>query len=322
MHKLKPKLNESEIKSTWLYKDKVYVSCLCITYNQESYIKDAIDSFLAQDTKYRFEIIIHDDASTDGTRDILLDYKNRYPSIIKLFFQDENQYSKGNKNVFCYASKIASGKYIALCEGDDYWIDNKKIDNQIELLLKNKFGCVASRAIDSNGHYTGIRSFKNRIIPLKKFLSSTGDIIPTATLMFKKEFFSRYPDFTNSYLVGDFYMQVFLSKNYGIYMEDKVYSYYRVSSIGSWSAAQKKSTANEILNYYKVSKYQNIEFFNSINLCPNIPNNLLTKNTAVKLIKIKEYSQALKVSKDIKIKDIRYGFIFKSSVLKFFSLFF
>jgi hypothetical protein len=74
--KLIAPLNEGEIKKHWIYTDRVYISSVCFTFNQKGYIRDTIDSFLAQETIYRFEIIIHDDASTDGTRDVLLEYKD------------------------------------------------------------------------------------------------------------------------------------------------------------------------------------------------------------------------------------------------------
>ena len=84
---------EAEITKHWKYTDKVYTSVICITFNQDIYIRDAIDSFLAQVTEYKFEIIIHDDVSTDKTREILKEYQQKYPSIIKLILQETNQFS-------------------------------------------------------------------------------------------------------------------------------------------------------------------------------------------------------------------------------------
>lgn len=83
--------------------EKAKVSICCITYNHEKYIRKTLDGFLMQKTNFNYEIIIHDDASTDGTQDIIKEYQNKYPDIFKLIIQTDNQYSKGKKiflNVF------------------------------------------------------------------------------------------------------------------------------------------------------------------------------------------------------------------------------
>lgn len=114
----------------------VEVSVLCITYNQEDYIEETIKSFLMQITTFDYEILIHDDASTDGTSKIVRKYAELYPDKIKAIIQTENQYSK-KKSVVPIIASIAKGKYYALCEGDDYWTDRNKLQKQYEYMEKN-----------------------------------------------------------------------------------------------------------------------------------------------------------------------------------------
>lgn len=129
--------SEEDIISAWKGDcDVPLVSVVCITFNQEKYIKDGLDSFLSQKTDFPFEVIVHDDCSTDRTRNIIEDYAKRYPKIIKPVLQTENQFSQGKRPTFL-ASKYTQGRYIALCEGDDYWIDDAKLAKQLEFLDKH-----------------------------------------------------------------------------------------------------------------------------------------------------------------------------------------
>jgi glycosyltransferase involved in cell wall biosynthesis len=111
----------------------VLVSICCIVYNQEAFVRQTLEGFLIQQTDFKYEIIIHDDASTDNTADIIREYESKYPDIIKPIYQRENQYSKGFGFVSLLYSK-AQGKYLALCEGDDYWTDSLKLQKQVNFL--------------------------------------------------------------------------------------------------------------------------------------------------------------------------------------------
>lgn len=114
------------------------VSIICITYNHEPYIRQCLDGFMMQKTNFPFEVLIHDDASTDKTADIIREYKARYPDVIKPIYQTENQYSKGVKIGLTYLYPNAKGKYIAECEGDDYWTDPLKLQKQVDFLENNQ----------------------------------------------------------------------------------------------------------------------------------------------------------------------------------------
>ena len=118
-----------------------FVSICCLTYNHTQFIRQCIDGFMTQETNFFFEIIIHDDASTDDTANIIREYEQKFPNIVKPIYQRINQCSKGAKYFANYLSQNfyskARGKYIAFCEGDDYWTDPYKLQKQVEFLEKN-----------------------------------------------------------------------------------------------------------------------------------------------------------------------------------------
>ena len=111
----------------------------CLTYNQKGFIRDALDGFVMQQTNFPFEVVVHDDASTDGTTDIVMEYAERYPEIINPMVETENQWQKGGlKHIISIMNEQhRRGKYIAFCEGDDYWIDPNKLQRQVDFLESN-----------------------------------------------------------------------------------------------------------------------------------------------------------------------------------------
>src|SRR5690606_30550733 len=113
------------------------VSICCITYNHVHFVRDALEGFLMQKTNFPIEILIHDDASTDGTEELIRDYEVKYPEIIKPIYETENQYVKGRKGSRTFNFPRAKGKYIAMCEGDDFWIDPLKLQKQVDFLEAN-----------------------------------------------------------------------------------------------------------------------------------------------------------------------------------------
>ena len=118
--------------------NEILVSISCITYNHSAYIRQCLDGMLMQQTTFGFEILIHDDCSTDGTDDIIREYVSRYPQIIKPLFEEENQYQQGKPiGTIVWNLPRAKGKYIAMCEGDDYWTDPLKLQKQVDFMEAN-----------------------------------------------------------------------------------------------------------------------------------------------------------------------------------------
>lgn len=130
---------QDEIMEGWGNADlqKPLVSVRCITYNHAKYIGQALDGFLMQKTTFPFEIIVHDDASTDGTEQIIRAYAEQFPRLIKPIYEEENLYSKQGGAITKIVNAQIKGKYIAACEGDDYWIDPYKLQKQVDFLERN-----------------------------------------------------------------------------------------------------------------------------------------------------------------------------------------
>ena len=121
------------------YKDDkdIMVSICCLVYNHEQYLRECFDGFVRQQTTFPIEILVHDDASTDHSADIIREYTTKYPDLFKPIYQTDNQHSKGISISATYQFPRAKGKYIALCEGDDYWTDPLKLQKQVEFLEAN-----------------------------------------------------------------------------------------------------------------------------------------------------------------------------------------
>lgn len=145
------------------------VSIHCLVFNHGPYIRNAIEGFLMQETSFPFEILIHDDASTDNSASIINEYATKHPHLINPLYQKENQYSKGVDVTYDFQISRALGKYIAICEGDDYWTDPKKLQKQVDFLENNPdFGLV----------YTDFDKLFNNSGTIRKSLFKNGEEVP------------------------------------------------------------------------------------------------------------------------------------------------
>ena len=124
------------------------VTIRCLTYNHEPYIRQCLEGFVIQKTSFRFEAIVHDDASTDGTATIIREYAERYPDIIKPIYETENQYSKHDGSIRRIMDAHTHGKYVAICEGDDYWTDPYKLQKQVDFLESHPDYVMCSHRFD------------------------------------------------------------------------------------------------------------------------------------------------------------------------------
>ena len=217
------------------------ITVVCITYNHERYIRDALEGFLKQETTHSFEVIVHDDASTDGTAKIIEEYARRYPKIIKPILQKENQYSQGISIFDDYILPLAKGKYLAFCEGDDYWCDSRKLQLQVEVLDRHPQFSACVHATTFYDCRTGRERevFKiedEGLVPLSHLLSNRS-AFHTSSLFVRKATCEFMPSFIGSiYSVGDYPLRVYLALSGEIYYIDKEMSYYRFGIDGSWTS--------------------------------------------------------------------------------------
>lgn len=197
------KKTETEIMQNWTDDKSIpIVSICCITYNQENYIEKTINSFLDQVTSFPFEIIIGEDCSTDLTSSIVQDLKNKYPAIITIL---DNENNLGMMKNFERTLKAARGKYIAFCEGDDYWIDSNKLQEQVNFLdNNNNFSmCFHNVNILNENDSTDFDTYKhleNKSYSIYEILSKW--TVPTCSVVFKRTVVDKIP-FNNKFKVGD-----------------------------------------------------------------------------------------------------------------------
>lgn len=248
---------EIEIIDQWDRKDDApLVSILCITYNHELYIREAINSFLNQETTFPFEIIIHDDASNDKSKLIIENYKQKYPSIIKTFFQEENQYSKHGFAFLNNLIKECSGDYVAFCEGDDYWINKGKLQEQADFLTKNTdYSMVIHNAYiyNSTTEEKTIfnKSMKSRDIKIYDILLRRW-FSPTASFFLRKSHLT----FPKSKIINADIAILFNASLMGkIFYDEKIMSIYRYLSESSLSLATKNSKKILYARKYEFIKY-------------------------------------------------------------------
>ena len=179
--------------------NKILVSIQCLVYNHEPYLRQCLDGFVMQKTNFCFEAIVHDDVSTDGSAAIIREYAEKYPDIIKPIYETENQYSKRDGSLFKIMNAACKGKYIAMCEGDDYWIDPLKLQKQVDILESDdsvSMVYTSFKTVDSKGNLMlrpDYENYKKRSFTGDVFykLITSGNFIMTLTTCFRKEIYEN-----------------------------------------------------------------------------------------------------------------------------------
>lgn len=249
------------------------VTIRCLVYNHEPYLRQCLDGFVMQKTNFPFEAIVHDDASTDRSAEIIREYAKKYPDIIKPIFETENQYSKRDGSIGRIMREHTKGKYVAICEGDDYWIDPLKLQKQVDFMENNPdYGLVCT---DVDFYYqTKGKLFKaffeNKKYPIKytyeDFLIKGWYLAP-CTWLLKNELLKSAP---LGFVVGDLPILLETSYSSRVKFFPYVTAVYRVledsaSHRNSFAAYKKYSDGIYKIQLYFVNKNANLDLLPYIN---------------------------------------------------------
>ena len=220
---------------------KTIVSICCVTYNHEKYLAQCLEGFVIQKTNFKFEILVHEDASTDKTASILKEYELKYPNLFRCVYQTENQFLIQN-TLTNILFPMAKGKYIALCEGDDHWTDPLKLQKQVDFLEENPslVGCFHnSICVDENSTIIEQQYFKKtdkKQYSQEDCLKVLHSSYSTAALIFKANAIQGQLELFSK-IGSDFILDIFIT-NYGdLYYLDENMSAYRIHSGGIWQGS-------------------------------------------------------------------------------------
>lgn len=237
----------------------ILVSISCITYNHAPYIRECLDGFMMQQTNFPFEVLIHDDASTDGTTEIIKEYEAKYPNIIKPLYEEENQWVKGRRGSAVFNFPRAQGKYIALCEGDDYWTDPLKLQKQVDFLESHPDYVMCTHVVDmyKQAERTQVKWSVQEAqeYDIEKLVYGPWIYHPLS-VMFRLAAFhiDKYSRYKHSKDMTLFYH--LLSSGKGYYMVDNM-AVYRQHAAGVWSGINDEEKL--ISNFYYCKSLYEVE---------------------------------------------------------------
>lgn len=242
----------------------IEVSIICIVFNHAKFIQKTMEGFLMQKTKFPYEIIIHDDASTDGTVEILQEYQRQYPDKIHLLLEKENQYSKG-KGILKLCFPEVKGKYIAITDGDDEWIYDRKLQEQYNLMEKNPnisfcFHNVIKKNMQTGEQEEQIKDMRSGILNKKEIILEPQGRAPTTSFFFRSEYIGEIPEFSYCASVEDDPIRFYYACKGEIFYIDKIWAIRNFMHEESWNY-QMRDKSFEIRYIKKYLKYL-VEFNN------------------------------------------------------------
>ncbi|MFG6426962.1 MAG: glycosyltransferase [Muribaculaceae bacterium] len=300
---------------------KVMVAIRCITYNHEPYIRDALEGFVMQKTNFSFVAIVHDDASTDGTAAIIREYAEKYPDIIKPIYETENQYSKRDgslSRIMNAACEATGAKYIAFCEGDDYWTDSLKLQKQVDFLEHNlEYGMCCTKSLR---FYVESNKFEDLLVPptlsLDQLLLS--NTLSTPTVILRADLMYDYYDSgildeikeQMPIVMGDYPLWLWVAWKSKIYYISSPTVVYRVVSDSASRG-----------NYKKWLKFMcgtySIQHFFTIKIGKQVSNDIILRSSIVEIAHAIEDNNREKITKiQKKIDNLPYNTLLNYSKVK------
>ena len=216
--------------------EPILVAIQCFVYNHEPYLRDCLEGFVMQKTNFRFVAVVHDDASTDKSADIIREYEAKYPDIIIPIYETENQYSKHNGSItriMNEAIDATGAKYIAMCEGDDYWTDPYKLQKQVDFLESHPdfVACFHNARVFNGQYYRLFNSVNENHFPTTDDLILRRWFIATPTLMYRN-IIKLYPKWAHEVVNGDYLLELLLAREGKFYYMDDAMSVYRQEGQG------------------------------------------------------------------------------------------
>lgn len=292
---------------------KPLVVTYSLAYNHEQYIRDALEGFVMQKTDFPFVAIVHDDASTDGTADIIREYAETYPEIIKPIYETENQYSKRDGSllkIINSAIEATDAKYIAMCEGDDYWTDPLKLQKQVDFLESHPdYGMCYTKVKRYNQSKSNfIDTWGGPYETLEQLLYR--NTIPTLSVLFKHNLLKQYyyeirPE-KHDWLMGDYPLWLYMATISKIKVIPIVTGVYRILNHSASHPRNLSKKINFIINYREIALYfarrnnhnivdiinHDIKFWEYANTI-SLRNRVSIKNKIKRIVKEKNFKRRL-----------------------------
>lgn len=250
---------QEEIMAKWPADAEPLVCVRCITFKHEKFIAQCLEGFLIQETDFPFEVIVHDDASPDKTASIIREYEARYPKIIKPFYETENQWKKQDGTFTRILTGLLKRKYVAMCEGDDYWTDPHKLQEQIDFLESHPdYSMIFHDAsiVDAEDNPSSEKPYiqlEDRDYTASELYENW--VVPTASMVYKRDVLSFKIKNPLNILNGDIFLVEKCAHSGKVRCINKKMSAYRKHAGGvTWNADMKIGRALELPNHIRELK--------------------------------------------------------------------
>ena len=262
---------------------KPIVAINCLVYNHEPYLRDCFEGFVIQQTNFPFVAIVHDDASTDGSAAIIREYEEKYPHIFKPIYETENQYSKRDGSldrIMDEAINATGAKYVAMCEGDDYWINPLKLQKQVDFMEANPDYslCLTNSIVKFDNHevlainhiwdtYTIEDVLNSNALNVKRRGDNVVPCAHTSTIFYRIPH-ETFPNWVSQCFIGDEPLMIYIAHHGKVKFINEITSVYRAGvGVSSKNFTQEADWKNRIKMYEVINKgfgYQYKEIINKI----------------------------------------------------------